>query len=487
LKYFATLLVFISASASQAQSTVQSIPNQKLLNGSYVSNPDKILEDGTVAQIDTLLKSLEKKTTVQVAVVVVQSIGEADIFDFAQQLFVTWGVGQKENDNGLLLLFVNDQRTIRFHTGFGLEGVLPDVVCKRIQRDFMVPEFKNGNYNAGMLAGLQQVNKILTDPKYAEELKKPEDTMEGWEAFITLLCIIALPILLVIYFGKSAKRKFADSKNPRETDYPEMRMKRWPWLLTYVGLPILITVLIGMSGLGDERVAVCFVTLYVYFLCSRFHRLWRMKKVANRFLKNQQYYEAVEFIRKEQWYWFWMAVLFPFPLLFYFFYHLARKRIYRNYPRPCKQCQTSMNKLSEKKEDEYLTEGMQMEEKLNVVDYDVWKCLNPSCHGIEIWHYLTSQTKYQSCPKCKTMAYHFVSKRTVTSASYAASGSGESVHACEFCGHNAVSTFTIPRYEESSSSSGDSSSSSSSSSSEGSWGGGSSGGVGQAVVGKRVF
>jgi uncharacterized protein len=58
-----------------AQSTIESIPNQKLINGSYVSNPDKILEETTIAEIDTLLKSLEKKTTVQVAVVAVESIG----------------------------------------------------------------------------------------------------------------------------------------------------------------------------------------------------------------------------------------------------------------------------------------------------------------------------------------------------------------------------------------------------------------------------
>lgn len=477
MKYFATLLVFIcSVSASQAQSTVQSIPNQKLLNGSYVSNPDKILEDGIVAQIDTLLKSLEKKTTVQVAVVVVQSIGQADIFDFAQQLFVTWGVGQKENDNGLLLLFVNDQRTIRFHTGYGLEGVLPDVVCKRIQRDFMVPEFKNGNYNAGMLAGLQQVNKILTDPTYAEELKKPEDTMEGWEAFVTLLAMFVLPMLLITFFWRW-KGGFADSKSPSHTDYPEMRMKRWPWLMMYVGIPFIITVLIGMSGLGDDRVAFCFVVLYTYFLCTRFHRLWRMKKVANRFLNSQQFYEAVEFIKKEQWYWLVMAVLFPIPFLFYFFYHLARKRIYRNHSRTCKLCQTEMIKLSEKKEDEFLTEGMQMEETLRVVDYDVWKCKNNSCHGIEIWHFPNSQTKYQSCPKCKTLAYHFVSRQTVVDASSFSSGSGEAVHACKFCGHKSVSTYTIPRYDETSSSSS-SSSSGSSSSDSGSWGGGDSGGGG---------
>jgi uncharacterized protein len=110
------ILLFISTSLV-AQSTVESIPNQKLINGSYVSNPDRILDEATVHHLDTVLTSLEKKTTAQVAVVVVESIGDADIFEFAQKLFTAWVIGSKGNDNGLLVLFVNDQRTVRFHTG----------------------------------------------------------------------------------------------------------------------------------------------------------------------------------------------------------------------------------------------------------------------------------------------------------------------------------------------------------------------------------
>ena len=69
MRYLSTLLLLIISIALIAQSTIESIPNQKLINGSYVSNPNKILDDGTVHQLDTLLGSLEKKTTAQVAVV----------------------------------------------------------------------------------------------------------------------------------------------------------------------------------------------------------------------------------------------------------------------------------------------------------------------------------------------------------------------------------------------------------------------------------
>ena len=477
IRCISTLLFLIVSAQLMAQSTVESIPNQKLINGSYVSNPDNILDAATVTQIDTLLNSLERKTTVQVAVVVVESIGEADIFEFAQKLFTTWGIGSNGNDNGLLLLLVKDQRTVRFHTGYGVEGTLPDVICKRIQRDYMVPEFKNGNYNAGVLAGLVQVEKILTDPTYAEELKSPEATqVSDWVGFLIFLLLVPGMATLITFIIKGVNGKFADSKKPAYTPYPEMRLTRWAWVVEFVAIPALIITIFGIAPI-ENQMGFCFITLYLYYMGTLFLRLWRMKKVINRFLESQDYGAIVEFIRKQQWYWLFMAVLFPLPFVFYFFYHLARKRIYRNYPRNCKECQGVMEKLTEITEDEYLSKEMQLEETLKSVDYDVWKC--KGCQSIEATHYLNRHSKYEPCPKCNTIAYHSVSKRTLKAASYSSSGSGEELHRCEFCGYDKKSKYTIAKLVAStSSSSGSSSFGSSSSSSGGSWGGGSSGGGG---------
>jgi len=477
MRYFSVLLFLTLSIGLRAQSTIQSIPNQKLINGSYVSNPNAILNAETVTQLDTLLTALEKKTTAQVAVVVVQSIGEADIFEFSQKLFDTWGIGSKGNDNGLLVLFVNDQHKVWFNTGYGLEGMLPDITCKRIQRDFMVPEFKNGNYNAGMLAGLQEVSKILTDPKYAEEIKAPEAAeVSDWVAFIIFLAMFVLPVLLIIFFIRWRNGRFADSKEPEETPYPEMRVSRWAWIIEFIGIPIAIITLLGTSG-NENPSALCFFLLYLYYGATLLHRLWRERKVINRLLKTEAFYEITEFIRKQQWYWLGMAFLFPFPFFIYFFIHLSRKKAYRNRPRKCKTCQSTMRKLSEGEEDEYLSKEMQMEETLKSVDYDVWKCTK--CDGLDMSFYLNRNSKFESCPKCKTIAYYSSGRTTVERATYSSSGKGEEVHTCKFCGHTHKSTYTISRLERTTTTSSSSSSfGSSSSSSGGSWGGGRSGGGG---------
>lgn len=457
-----------------AQSTVESIPNQKLINGSYVSNPDAILRGGTVTQIDTLLRSLEEKSTAQVAVVVVKSIGEADVFEFAQELFEAWAIGMKETDNGLLILMVEDQHTLRFHTGERLEGLLPDVICKRIQVDYMVPEFKNGNYDAGMLAGVGQVTKILSDPKYAEELREPQSEGSDWIGFVTLVIFFFFVPAIVVYIIKAVKGRFSNSRKPEFTQYPELRVSRETWLLEFAVVPVLIISLFGFSSLTDAA-AWCFLALYFYFLLTAFHRMWCSRKVIHRFLKAQEYYEIVEFLRSQQWYWLRVAFVFPLPFVFYFVYHLISKRRYRNYPRNCKQCNAPMHKLNDRDEDAYLSPEQLMEEKLRSIDYDVWKC--SSCESVQHWFYLNSNSKYEHCPKCKTMAYYSASRRTVQSPTYHSSGSGEEVHLCKYCGYQKKSTYSIAQLTRTSSSSG-SSSGFSSSSGGGSWGGGSSSGGG---------
>lgn len=130
-----------------------------------ISNPDGLIDETHATKIQQLLSKLESDTGTQVAVVAVEDIREpTDTFTFAQTLFERWGLGQKGRDNGLLVLMVRDQRVVRMHTGYGLEGALPDLLIDRIQREHMAPSFKQGEYGVGLLAGLLQVDRVVRDP-----------------------------------------------------------------------------------------------------------------------------------------------------------------------------------------------------------------------------------------------------------------------------------------------------------------------------------
>ena len=121
----------------------------------YVCDPENILNVAARDSIDRMLYALEQQTGIQTVVAVVPTIGEADCFDFCHQLLNKWGVGQKGKDNGLIILLVTDQRCIQFYTGYGLEGPLPDAICKRIQTRDMIPYLKDERWSEGMEAGIR--------------------------------------------------------------------------------------------------------------------------------------------------------------------------------------------------------------------------------------------------------------------------------------------------------------------------------------------
>ena len=156
------LLLFASLAAQARSYRAEDIPNvQRADRTRYVSNPDGILSPGAVARIDSVCGALRDRAIAQVAVVAVDDIAGGDVFDFAVDLFTQWGVGRAENDNGLGILLVRDRREIRFVTGGGLEGVLPDAVCKRIQLKYMLPAFREGDYSRGMVAGVEAAAQLL--------------------------------------------------------------------------------------------------------------------------------------------------------------------------------------------------------------------------------------------------------------------------------------------------------------------------------------
>ncbi len=472
-----SVFAFLPLGKAFAQYTPSTVPNNKLVDNSYVSNPDGIISGNAVAQINATLLNLENQTTAQVAVVILRSIGDADEFNFAQELYNLWGIG-RSNSNGLLILLVEDSHIVRFHTGYGLEGTLPDVVCKQIQREQMVPSFKAGDYDTGMINGVNEVAKILTDPKYAEEIKASETSgvSNDYSAFVILVAIFLAPIFLIAWASKDGK--FANSKHPDPTDYPQMRMKRWVWLTLFGGIPLLIVILFGVVPTSNP-IGNGIFAMYFYLMAMVFYRAFRERRMTKRFLEKQKYFELTEYFRKSTGYWIVMGLIFPLPFFLYIPVHIIRKRLFRNHSRQCQLCNGEMKKLNEQDDDKFLTKAQVIEEQINSVDYDVWQC--QSCQGTEAWHFPNRHSKYTECPTCKAKAYYAESHRTIQSATYSSSGKGESIYVCKACGKKKRTTYSIAQLVHSSSSSSSSSSGSSwssSSSSSGSWGGGSSGGGG---------
>jgi uncharacterized protein len=127
----------------------------------YVNDYANILSNETKVKLITLFTEIENKTTSQLAVLTIDTTSPFDIETYAVRLFEKWGIGQKGKDNGVLILIAVKDRAIRIEVGYGLEGVIPDALAKNIIEKSIIPFFKKGDYNAGILQGAAIIGKLI--------------------------------------------------------------------------------------------------------------------------------------------------------------------------------------------------------------------------------------------------------------------------------------------------------------------------------------
>lgn len=183
---------------------VEQVPNVHLKDKrQFVSDPDNILSQSARDSINIMAMRLEMTTGIETAVVMLPTIGDADIFEFSHNLFRRWGIGKKNRDNGFLVVFVMDQHKVRFTTGYGIEGIMTDAMSKRIQMQQMVPRFKEGNWDAGMVNGMRAAVSVLDgsmQPDAADE--EGDDT-----AALIILAVMIVGTVLIIVFALSYTAK----------------------------------------------------------------------------------------------------------------------------------------------------------------------------------------------------------------------------------------------------------------------------------------
>jgi uncharacterized protein len=477
MRYLTSALLFLVVAAFSQTYTVESVPNTKLATNSYVSNPDNFLSESTVAEINTILGALEQQTTAQVAVVVINSIGDDDIFDFAQELFNNWGIGQAKEDNGLLILLVMDKRTVRLHTGKGVEGDLPDIICKHIEMQKMVPHFKEQDYDGGILEGVQEVARILSNADYSDSLRYELSTTEvepiyenheplDIRSFLGWVAGIWSVVMIILLFVNRANGTFTDSPKYIATAAPNIKSGSTHFLFWFLILPV--GIMVGMIFIN--QLLIFLAAFYGYLFLGAVDTRIRMTRAYNEWIKKKDYHGLHQLYQQKLSFWYMVAVVIPIPFAFLIRPYKKKMTFLREHPRDCSQCGQACTKLSEQTEDSFLNKQQKFEETLQSVDYDVWKC--NVCQATQALRYPNPSTKFEACPKCATVAYYIASDRTIRAATQSSEGLGEEVKLCKYCNERNVRTYTIAKL--SSSSSGGSGGGSSG----GSWGGGSSGGGG---------
>ncbi len=121
-----------------------------------------ILSDQTEQALTAALAAHEQASSDQLVVATIDSTDGETIEAYANRLFRDWGLGQAEENNGVLLLVAVDDRKMRIEVGYGLEGTLTDVLAKLIIDNTIVPRFRQGDFEGGVSAGVDDILAVLT-------------------------------------------------------------------------------------------------------------------------------------------------------------------------------------------------------------------------------------------------------------------------------------------------------------------------------------
>jgi uncharacterized protein len=179
------------------------IPNPRTRNGTWVTDMPGTLRAETIAQLNSTINEFERTTGGEMAVVVVRSLDGLSIEETAVKLFELWGVGKKNKDNGLLLLWSTGDRRVRVEVGYGLEGVLPDGKTGAILDAYVIPKFKSGQFDEGVLAGVDALLRAARSEQVELPPAASESYETGWPGIGTLLMSLlgAIPVGLGSIFG----------------------------------------------------------------------------------------------------------------------------------------------------------------------------------------------------------------------------------------------------------------------------------------------
>gem|GEM_PF-4470798 len=162
----------------------------------YVTDISNVLPASVKNALENNLRDFEAKTSHQIAIVIIPSLKGDTIEGFSNTLFEQIKIGQKEADNGVLLLIAIDEREARIEVGYGLEGALTDIESKQILENNIFPYFKQGNYAQGILEGTDATQKaiqgeIVTKGSTARSTKN-SGSMIVWGIFIVITLFASL-------------------------------------------------------------------------------------------------------------------------------------------------------------------------------------------------------------------------------------------------------------------------------------------------------
>jgi uncharacterized protein len=202
----------------------------------FVNDFSETLTAAQQAGLEQRVRAMEQTCGAQLSVVIIQSLEGGDIDDFANKLFKRWSVGQKEKNNGVMLLVALQDRKMRIEVGYGLEPILPDVLAARIIDEQLRPQFRQGHYAEGLRLGVERIATIIErDEPPSQSETSPVKASRSSPPPIGLQLLLTTFFALFVALGMFAVGQGVGS----------MRFFPVVWGLGFGGIPIAMALTVG--------------------------------------------------------------------------------------------------------------------------------------------------------------------------------------------------------------------------------------------------
>ncbi len=195
-----TLLLAVCCFAAVAQEVKDLPPRPQ--PATLVNDFAHSMSADQVAQLESKLDAYAQSTSTQIAVVTIKTLGDYDVADYTLKLFNTWGVGQKDKNNGIMLLAAIDDHKMHITTGQGVQGDLTDALCGRIIRNEITPSFKQGDYFTGFSKGVDSI-VAATKGEYVGIAQQPQQ-----QELPSYIIVVMIMVIFFIFWilGKLRRR-----------------------------------------------------------------------------------------------------------------------------------------------------------------------------------------------------------------------------------------------------------------------------------------
>lgn len=178
-----------------------------------------LISDGVEQNINNQLEELSNSTGIQLAVLTIPTLEGEVLESYSMKVAETWKLGSAEKDTGVLLLIALEERSIRIEVGYGLEAVLTDTKCGLVIRNIIAPEFRNGNYQAGIVNAVNNIVGLVKGDESLVSKKVLNESSGDSSAFIFMGIVLLYGFIFVMAVVTSKKRGPRTGTGTRTTPY----------------------------------------------------------------------------------------------------------------------------------------------------------------------------------------------------------------------------------------------------------------------------